>query len=117
MREAVVADEIGALGSFARAGAAEDVDYRDVFGGECGCCFYGGGELARCGRHCCCGGVCGGLGGSGVVGVQEGEEEELVFFWRGFCGASAARRLTMKTYKQVPAARIAANGQGENGSS
>ena len=37
MREPVVSDKVGALRAFTRAGAAEDVDYGDVLGGECWC--------------------------------------------------------------------------------
>ncbi len=56
MCETVVTDKVFALRAFSRAGAAQDVDYRDVFGGEGGGGFLGGGEegvLRRSGRwHC-----------------------------------------------------------------
>lgn len=56
MREAVVAHEVRALRAFSRAGAAQDVDYADVVGGEGGGGFGGGGEegVGRGGgwRHC-----------------------------------------------------------------
>ncbi len=44
MCKTVVAHKIFALRAFSRAGAAQDVDYRDVFGGEGGGGFLGGGE-------------------------------------------------------------------------
>ena len=46
MREAVVADEVGALGAFARAGAAENVDYGDGLGREGWGWFLRGGYLS-----------------------------------------------------------------------
>ncbi len=57
VREVVVAHEVGALGAFAGTRAAEDEDDGDVGGGEGGCVFLWGGELAAvfgsvdCGGH------------------------------------------------------------------
>ena len=56
MFEAVVADEIGALGAFPSTRAAEDVNDRDMIRGECGGTLFWGGELGvicgwREGRH------------------------------------------------------------------
>jgi len=45
VRKAVIADEVGALGAFAYAGAAENVDYGDGFRGEGWGGFMRGGEL------------------------------------------------------------------------
>lgn len=51
MFEAVVTDEMGALGAFSSTRATEDVDDRDVVWGECRGIFVWGRELGIvCGR-------------------------------------------------------------------
>ena len=73
MGEAVVADEVGGLGAFAAAGAAEEKDHGDGGGGETGFLLFGhflaegleGEGLDLC---CCCGG--GGVY-SGLVAARD----------------------------------------------
>lgn len=100
MLEAVVADQIGALGAFAGARAAEDEDDGDGLGGE-GWGFFGrGGEFGIVGW-----GVKSGHDRGVVILIsskvqQEGTGEELDqrrCWLRGLGDSALARALTIKT--------------------